>query len=225
MIKVDFEMLYDKINYIAKKNRNDEKDLLFLLEYLHNEDAEIRAFIAELLVRFDSEKAKSALMELCEDDDEMVRVNACDSLAVFRDIKVYHTLLKCYREDGCILVKNYALLSIIDIMKFIDIDENILKEVFLNCLKDSNDLMRASAFKGLYLLNEEWRLDELLDLLYAESHELKCSIINILFDIITKDNKNEILEKVFCIMKNESSKSVLSAMEKLQDKGMALSIT
>ena len=71
-------MIYNILDSISQKSCIDEKDIKTLIGLLKTNNSEIKSYIAELLVMASGEDAEIALINLCKDEDELVRVNACD---------------------------------------------------------------------------------------------------------------------------------------------------
>ena len=73
------------MDLIAIKNTVSPGDTNILIRLSHHNDSEIRAYAAELLVLASGAEAESTLTSLTDDNDEAVRVNACDSSVCFSD--------------------------------------------------------------------------------------------------------------------------------------------
>lgn len=130
-------MIYNILDSISQKSCIDEKDIKTLIGLLKTNNSEIKSYIAELLVMASGEDAEIALINLCKDEDELVRVNACDSLSVFSTSASYEQLLKSALNDPSILVRTYAVLSLADIAGTPLIDIGKLKKPLLSFQKKS----------------------------------------------------------------------------------------
>lgn len=203
------------ITAMTEKNKLDENDVNMLLQLSQSREPEIRAYTAELLVKANDDKAEKILIDMCEDEDELVRVNACDSLCAFASAETYERLAKSFLTDRSLLVKRYALLSIIDIMNDIKIDREKLKSFFISNVNTEDLGICAACFKGLYLMGEEKYLDRLLNLTKSENYQDRCMVLNILEDIITEKNKECILSAVKELRKAESSNAVNSIIDRI----------
>ena len=209
------ETNFDLLDKISEKNNLSEKDLEILIELSKNEDEEIRSYVAELLVLSDEDSAKKTLIQLCSDTDELVRVNACDSLFVFAEFDVYKILYTVSVKDESELVKSYALLSIIDIMAKIDIDKNQLEELFSSNLNSDIAILKITSCKGLYLLGFTEYLNKLIDFLNAEDYQDRCFALNTLPDIVNADNYNQIISTLVELKRIEKTEAVLSTLENI----------
>ena len=205
---------YDALNLIEKKNKIDLSDITLLMRLSNHHDSEIRAYVAELLVMANSHEAENILLALADDEDELVRVNACDSLSSFATIDSYKRLLKCINDES-LLVEEYAVLSIIDIMNCINIDKKELKHLFLNLIQKGEISLSAVCYKGLYMLGHEEYLDNIIKLINAENYHDRCTVINVLGDIISDENKSLILSILKRLREAETSVAVNSVIDKI----------
>lgn len=209
--------LYRQLEKIEKSGKIEEKDMSLISELSKNDNSEIRSFVAELLVLANSKSAEKILINMCNDSDELVRVNACDSLSMFCSEDVFNVLIARALNDKSNLVRSYALLSIIDIMEHINIRKDLLKTLFLKSLDNSSVGIKNACYKGLYKLGEEKYLDEILNLLLSESYQERCLVVNSMFDLINKKNANKISTFLNCLINNEESKAVKSLILDLLD--------
>lgn len=207
---MDIDKIYEQIDIISDKALKDDNDLDYLIQYSTCDDSEVRSYIAEILVAFDCEKAEKTLLTMCTDEDELVRINACDSLSVYSSKEVYLKLLDVFKNDMSLLVKNYALLSIIDVMQSINIDKLEVKILFYDCLEKYDDQIKVTAYKGLYILYNENCLDEILKMLAHSEYAIRCNVINVLYDIITPFNEEKIISTLIKCKETEKSEAVLA---------------
>lgn len=207
------DKIYKILDLIALKKNIDFNDENQLIKLANCYDAEIRSFVAELLVLANSDRAEKVLIKLCKDKDELVRINACDSLSAFATKETYKQLLKCILNDESLLVKKYALLSLIDVMKEIDVDKEELKNFFLNIAKKTEPSIQAVCFKGMYILGYKDYLKNINNLLKSENYQDRCTVVNILKDIISDNNRNSIISILINAKKTEKSQAVLSTIE------------
>lgn len=205
--------LYEKLEYIDKKAEKTSSDLEFLIKNSENSDSEIRDYIAGLLVYFDGERAQNTLLKLCGDADELVRTNACDSLSVYPSKKVYDRLLQIYKTDQSVLVKNFALLSAVDMVKYVGADEKELKKILHRVVEEHSGQILTTAYEGLYILGEKDALKKLFEMLGHADYTVRCSVVNTFLDIADNENINEIVQKLKKHRENEKSGAVLSTID------------
>lgn len=205
---------YSTLDLIAEKNSINQNEINELAKLSHHIDPEIRAYVAELLVLSNSPDAEKLLINLSNDNDEIVRVNACDSLALFPTIAVYKRLRETIANDSSLLVKRFAILSLADIMNNINVDKNDIKVLFLNLSLNRNTTIAAACYRGLYMLGYKEYLNNLIKLTTSENYQDRCTVVNILGDIISNDNERLILSVLQNLRKFEQSEAVISTIDR-----------
>lgn len=215
---MDFEKAYELLDEISQKEKLDLEDEKSVINLSKNNNAEIRAYSAELLVSFKSVKAKKALIDLCADSDEMVRVNACDSLSEFSEEDVYNRLAECAVNDKSELVRKYALLSLSDIVVDIKQNKNTAKKLFSEIMQNEESLiLKACCCKGLYVLGDKDYLSDISELIKSENYQDRCTAVNILGDIFSYDIQ-AVSDILMNLRKTETSKAVISAIDSIINK-------
>lgn len=208
-------MIYNILDSISQKSSIDEKDIETLIGLLKTNNSEIKAYIAELLVMAYGEDAEKALINLCKDEDELVRVNACDSLSVFSTSASYEQLLKSALNDPSMLVRTYAVLSLVDIAGTPLIDIGKLKKTLIKLSKEKYLSLSSACFRGLYILGDKIYLENLLALFKLGNYQEKCMIVNMLSDILDDDNRSFIISKLLEFRNGETSNAVISTIDSL----------
>ena len=208
---------YDISDLIARKNTVSPGDTNILIRLSHHNDSEIRAYAAELLVLASGAEAESTLTSLTYDNDEAVRVNACDSLSAFPTVNTYKKLYESAVNDSSPLVRKFALLSLADIMNNINADKGILRDLFLKSSQNSDAAISSAGYRGLYMLGHKEYLNNLIELTKAENYQDRCSVVNILGDIISNENKHFIISVLKNLRAKEQSEAVNSAVNKIID--------
>lgn len=212
-MEVSVESILSILDNISEKDIINETDNKFLVLQTNNSDAEIRAYAAQLLVRSNCDSARKALLKLCGDYDELVRVNACDSLCRYAKNDVYNRLLYCAVNDKSNLVKFYALSSIIDIIPCLKVDKNSLKDVFVRVGNTSHIPVKAVCFKGLIVLGYEKYLYNLKELLSSEDYTNRCAVVNVLGDLLEIGNYEYISDMLRERRRIETSGAVISTID------------
>lgn len=208
-------MIYNILDSISQKSCIDEKDIKTLIGLLKTNNSEIKSYIAELLVMASGEDAEIALINLCKDEDELVRVNACDSLSVFSTSASYEQLLKSALNDPSILVRTYAVLSLADISGTPLIDIGKLKKTLIKLSKEKYLSLSSACFRGLYILGDKIYLENLLALFKLGNYREKCMIVNMLSDILDDDNRSFIISRLLEFRNGETSNAVISNINNL----------
>ena len=212
---MDLDKAYDILDLISEKDTINLSDIEILINLSHHGDSEIRAYVAELLTFTNGVEAEKTLISLSNDEDELVRVNACDSLSAFATTASYEQLLKCILNDQSMLVKKYAILSLVDIMNYVDVDRKELNNLFWDLTQKEHISIVASGFKGLYMMGYKEHLNNIINLLIAEDYCDRCTVLNILGDIIENDNRNLIFSALTKLRKTEKSEAVNSIIDKV----------
>lgn len=183
----------DIVDKIADADCFSENDLKILNILSYDEESEIRYRVAETLVFFDSPDAEKILIRLVDDEDKLVRVNACDSLCNSKSIEVLNLLKERVLKDKSSLVRRYAALSISDIANNTSCNRGELVKFFHNAmLKEKVIGVKISFFKALYSLGEKAKINDLLRELNNRLYVNRCATVNVLSDIISNENKKEV---------------------------------
>ena len=214
---MDTDKIYKLLDSIAEKASLKENDINTLLGLSNSDNPEIRSYVAELLVSAHGKKAEKTLINMCVDKDEIVRANACDSLSVFPTFDSYNRLIKCVNNDKSAIVKTYAILSLADIFKRINIDTKDLKKLFITYSQDENVSVSAACCRGLYILGEKSYLEKLFKLFVTENYQERCMIINILNSVINNENDKRIFSELRNFRKFETSAAVASLVDGIFD--------
>ena len=212
---MNIDTAYEILDKISANNKLNSNDLKLLLQLSQSKVSEIRAYVAELLVLSQDSEAEKTLIKLCDDEDELVRINACDSLAMFPSIDTYSRLIKSANDDDSMLVKEYAILSITDIINSIEINDDEFKNLLILYSNSKKTCIRAACNKGLYVLGDDKRLNELIRLLKSNNYQDRCTVLNILKDIISEKNKNYILSAVKQLQQTEDSDAVNTIIDEM----------
>lgn len=211
--------LDDKLEIIEnmdKQEKYSEQDILMLIELTRSDEEEIRARVAELLGFGFSDLAETALIKLLDDEDELVRVNACDSLCNSKNIFVYSRLKDIVLQDTSFLVKNYALLSMVDIaINVISIKDECSEFLITIIQKDYDELIKISSYRGLYLLGKREYFADLIRELQGEVYQNRCATVNMLEEIINSENREAIRASLVDLRKRETSSAVLSSIDRV----------
>ena len=112
---MNFKEKCELLTYLQEKSYVedfDEKDYSILSELSYDEDAYIRAVVAETLVESSDEKGEQILLRLTKDHDWLVRTDACDSLCISESVDTYNLLKEIAKKDTSGFVRGYPILSL-----------------------------------------------------------------------------------------------------------------
>lgn len=108
---MNFKEKCELLTYLQEKSYVEdfnEKDYSILSELSYDEDAYIRAVVAETLVESSDEKGEQILLRLTKDHDWLVRTDACDSLCISESVDTYNLLKEIAKKDTSGLVRGYG---------------------------------------------------------------------------------------------------------------------
>ena len=196
----------------------DEDDIkLKILKFLSKDkDYEVRIRVAEILVFFNTSESENILLDLLEDNVDLVRVNACDSLCFSKSLQVVELLKNKMIRDKSSLVRGYCALTIVDISNNTNLCKKSLSEFLINALKmEKVKWVKINIFEALYILGLEEYLNLLLDELNNRYYRNRCAIVNTLNNIINNDNYSTIIDRLLERKSIEKSYAVKSSIDKL----------
>ena len=177
-----------------------------------SENPEIRCWVAKALsLDDDNAIACSILCFLSNDDDFLVRIEAVDSLSNFIHHQAYQCLLSA-ASDSDELVRAYAAYGIACVGKYVAYSD---ARSFLNKMLEyeKKARVRVGVLEALYILGEQTRLLELLDLFESDNYLVRCSVIHALCDIANCSNCKIITSFVENIDLEVESAAVKSAIK------------
>lgn len=207
-----------KLNFLneIEKTNNFTKETLEILNLLSKDtDSTIRTLVAQVLVLTDEPEGEKILLRLLNDEDELVRVNACDSLCISRSLATVNRLKDILLSDQSNLVRSYAVLSIADIISDNNLpvkDEYVL--LFQKILKTETDIgVQLCLYKVLYRFGDERYLAYLVAELNSCNYQNRCMTVNLLRDLITDQNKSMISSALSEQLTKEGTIAVKSAIQ------------
>jgi hypothetical protein len=176
----------------------------------------IRSLVAKLLFDYYNDFSKNILLELTNDKDNLVRVEAVDSLKAFIDHTVYFRLKHLAEFDPYYLVRAYSIVSLVYIGKTLDIDE--LSEFVLERLgKERYYINKILCYESLYLLGNKDSLNDLFDCFSSDNYRNKCAVINTLISILSIENYEAIHDFISNLNRYKFPVSVQSSLDNLSD--------
>ena len=190
------QSVLEKLNQMDNLEKLTYQDILELEFFSSYENPEVRSRVAEILVGAESSKlAERVLLKLCEDSDELVRANACDSLSCFHS-KIVVTTLQCIfiNKNESDLVRWYALMSILDIVQMMPDFTCQARVLFEKAIHDSSIPIRGTGYMGLYRLGDNKQLTPLITLLTSPKYQDRCAIIYMLESIVDEKNRNIVID-------------------------------
>lgn len=209
--------IYDKLNDIDKKNYISSDDMQFIKANYDINDIEVRREIAELLVLSDEESSKFVLLKYLDDNDELVRINACDSLCIFYEREVVDRLIHSSSVDEDELVRAYAILSISDILYS---KRDLLKDRDISFLKskianDKSKFVQIASISCLIRLGDSEYMTVFLNYLNEEDYGIRAFLIGVITEVWNEENENIFAGYLKNHLKDEDTVAVRSKIEKI----------
>lgn len=199
-----------------------QKDYANLMELADSPDAFFRSRAACLLAAFDDEKSLETLLRLSHDGNDLVRIEAADSLCIAESAEVLERLLDLAEHDDSPLVRGYAVLSVLDVSRNREEDMDLAHKKVLPLLapllkKEKNAWTLGHYYSVFYECGQKAYLQKLMDCLGDEDYRVRSSTTHSLLDLLTPENEAAIREAVAARYETEDSIAVRSGMEKLLD--------
>lgn len=172
--------------------------------------SELRALIAKAMVFEENDDfAVSVLSDLASDIDELVRIEATDSLSMFSNSQSF-SVLQAALLDSSEVVRAYAAFGVALVGK------SILPAQAIQCLlcratTEQSKYVLVRVYEGLYILGEKSYAKQLLDLFQENDYYIKRTVLHALGEILNEDNLKMIQSFVFGI----TSKSPVAVNEEL----------
>lgn len=198
---------------LLDKDEYKDSDLEQIIMFSKDSDEYIRQLVAELLINFsDSNVARKTLLELACDKDEMVRLEAYDSLSEFNyeDVEVF--LHNAMFEECDELACSYAIMAWAEIVKCMHTNYysyllEINKLVKNDKVKNSEHCMLNCAY-AKYLFGDEEGLIIIFSYLESKDYHIRCAVVNTLRDIVDTTNKDVIIDTLLKKVTGEEINSV-----------------
>jgi len=220
--KMSFDEKWNFFDEIENKGYLKNEEFSILSQLSVDNDEEVRNRTAQVLVFAPQEIAESLLISMLDDEDEMVRVNTCDSLGCGKTKEAINLLFKKLGKDS-FLVRGYAVQSIADITvngKHNTDDISVqLKEEYN---REKSSWVKASYHYAFYVLGEQEYYQELINQINHRSYQMRCATINSIDSLNGGNQLNktiEVLKNRLLVEKSLAVKSsimrTLACLEKL----------
>lgn len=203
------------LNKLEEKKFLTDNDINLLQELLTDSDEEQKILISQILAKDNTSKSENILLDLINDESELVRANACDSLYNNISNNVVEKLLIKSNNDTN-LVKYYAILSLGDIVVSDMANKQKVIEKLEKLRKDNKDIsVNISISKVLYQLGKTEELNILLKYLDDRNYQNRCETLNCITEIINTNNLKIIIPILKEKMKTENSFAVKKSLENI----------
>ena len=191
MKKMSFQEKWALLTKYENKPALTKKNIKSICVLANDKDALIRGRCAKLLANTSASKAKHVLLTLAGDKDALVRTEAYDSLSAFPSKHVQKVLKQAIVHEPNALARSYAILSWADVTQALGVHKKQKK--FLKQLK------------------------KLLAFLNSSDYQICCCAVNLLWDIVSPENRQSIKQALEQLLQQEVCASVSeNAAELLQ---------
>lgn len=180
------------------------EDYCQLHKWIQSGDADIRDRIAAMLAAHREEQAEKILLELARDDDELVRADAYDSLAVFQDERAADLLRWAAEFEEDELARYFALVSYVDAALAGGKSKETVRAFFVEMLEKAPPPLCGLACQyGLYCCGERAALQRILHYLAEPDYIVRCRAIRTLEEIVDDQNFHVIRAAVMRCCRDE----------------------
>lgn len=182
---------------------------------------EVRMTVAEKLFSFSDERSEVLLLELLDDNDYLVRCEACISLQNRNSICVFDKLL-LKTNDQKYLVRGYAAISAATIT--VDYGLNVkfeLEACLSGMLADTNEWVKIAALYSLVLLGKFEYQERLLHFLDSNNYQNRSFVLTLLEELIDKKkikNTCELSNSLTICLQKEKNKQIYDKISNLLNK-------
>lgn len=190
-----------------------DKHFDIVQKYVSHENAFIRSRCAYILGQFGTERARNLLYNLCRDTDSFVRTETYDSLVFFPDSLTESLLYNAVMNETDDLACRYAVLSWCDVVYRLHEKHDNDMKFLLEILETGK--CRLECWYGLYLFGDGQALYKMLDFLKSGDYAVRCSVLNLLSDVMKKEDKDIIMSAVEELLKTEETTAVKADAEKI----------
>ena len=187
----------------------DERDYSILDKLSYDKDVFIRDRVAEILVESSDEKGEEILLRLTNDNDWLVRADACDSLCISESVTTYNLLKKMAKKDTSGYVRGYAILSLGNMADKINKEDELLEYLEDRLKHEKVQFTKIDIYAVLYNLGRKEYFDNLVSMLNSKKYLNRGSVVNILNYIANEDNRDMIIKVLLEHKKKETAMSVV----------------
>lgn len=188
-------------------------------EFSLDKDALLRSRCAALLINFQTDDSLKLLLHLCSDTDDLVRAEAYDSLGAFVFPKVERTLFKSINSEKNTLPLEYAIFSWADVSSKLHNDFHFHISFIKKLLQKNKSeeyaesQIRLACCYALQLFGCN-SIYSMIQFLNHEEYLIRCSALNLLYDVLNKENEDLIKSAVLERLNNEETIAVKCEAEK-----------
>jgi HEAT repeat protein len=194
----------------------DENQVRMLNEYSQFKQIIVRCSVAEVLSEYKERKYVGLLIWLANDSNSLVRICAVDSLREYLFNEVYIKLKDMCENDLNRLTRAHSTYSLCRV----GIGIGISKDEMLNFFKqrltiEKNEYCKLYLYASLYLLGQNDKINDVLKVFKSKNYRVRCSVINLLYDLLNEKNSDLIKTFINDNVSNELTIAVKRDMEQM----------
>ena len=186
-----------------------DKHFEILKELSFDVDEYVRSQVAYHLYRFVNEDSKNILLKLAKDEDDVVRMEALDSLIIFPFPDVVTFLEEAMLGEEDDIVRRYVIFAWTHVLILLNgvTDEKVKLVEHKRHAEEFSHCALAWCY-ALFRFGNEGILPELLKFLNDEDYHVRCCTSSFLHDIINPNNEAQIKEAISKLLVIEKSRAV-----------------
>ena len=191
---------------------NYKDHIAWIESVLYCKDWSLKSRLAQLLVCFPNEHAKKMLLQLLRDSNELVQVEALDSLASFPSEETFDAVIT-HLTSRHPLVRSYTYLCIGEICPKEKREEVLLS---LQEITEKNTNSKIGLLFCLVQLGERDKINDLLKMISRCNYRNKIAILNSFeyyWDDYTKEEKDNIYQAIKKRDFSKEGRAVRTALE------------
>jgi HEAT repeat protein len=186
--------LLEQIEQVFQKDSLSEADFARVREFAQSRDPQARVLVAEGLAWFPGDESQAVLTGLLQDEEELVRTNACDSLFFSNSREVAETLQAMAAGDGSALVRGYAVLSLADIAcnRGIEAEKREVAQFLIALLGETGDpWMRVQFYSALCGLGNREYFNPLLECVNDDDYHVRIAAARSIEDLAEQTDRQK----------------------------------
>ena len=196
-----------------------------LKKFALDKDDTVKTFTSSVLSHFvntaKQQEAIEILLQLCHEENELVRIEAYDAIGCYCEKRVVESLEKAIllEKDG--LAKSYAIDSWIYVQQHLCTNSaEVIKYLNEILAKESDDNCILNCLYGKYSFGERAILDEILNYIENTDYHIRCSVLSIIQLILEDENcteecKRKIKTTLTELLKREKTNAVKEQAEEI----------
>lgn len=177
---------------------------------------DVRAWLAKALVNHNNEHtAVSLLAKLSKDEEQLVRLEATDSLSAFANQESFCALL-AMMYDKCELVRAYAAFGIAVVGR--ELFPQKATQILLDVANtETNKRVLVDTYEGLYILGFDSYLKKLMSLFGEDDYQIQIAVLHALEEVKNSSNHQDITQFLWGLETKDRVRAVLDAIWQLRN--------